>query len=161
MALGTYVSDGSTAPSYPPIPSGFYTARLKEIEEREHEKLGNYILVTWEIESPEEYVTRWIWERFYLNHPEPYKRKFGIGHYNDFLLQVAGIPEGGKDDPDLLLDKVCVLEVQASIYNGRDQANVKSRQSLTAATLQQSAGIALPQTPQSSSVPFDDEIPFK
>ena len=160
MALGTYVSDGTTAPSYPPIPSGLYTARLKEIEERANDKMGNYILVTWEIESPEEYATRWVWERFYLNHPEPYKRKFAVGHYNDFLLQVAGIPAGGKDDPDLLLDKVCILEVKASIWNGKDQVNVKSRESLGSAALNQTAGVSLPHNPAASSTPLNDEIPF-
>ncbi len=160
MALGTYVSDGTTAPSYPPIPSGLYTARVTNIEAREHSDYGEYIMVTWEIESPEEYATRWIWERFYLNHPEPYKRKFAVGHYNDFLLQVAGIPAGGKDDPDLILDKVCELEIEAYTYKGRDQNKVKSRQSLGSAVLQQTAGVSLPHNSAASSNPLNDEILF-
>jgi hypothetical protein len=159
-----YVSKGRKEERFPKLPSGKYMAELVETTFMNHEMLGDYQSVQWKIKSPADYKGQYLWEKFYFNNPDFEKAEKDQIRYETFLRDVGGIEKGGKDDPDLLLNKVCELDVYrgeiksepGTFYNHVNKRTPVDKMAFTA----KGSGISTPQAPTSTAEELDDEIPF-
>jgi hypothetical protein len=157
----SYISKGRKEERFPTFPKGKYTAELVETTFMNHEVLGDYQRVQWKIKTPSDYKGQSLWEKFYFNNPDPEKAEKDQIRYETFLHEVGGIEAGEKDDPNLLLNKVCELDVYLGNYEGRAYNKVNSRTPLDKmAFTAKESGISLPGSPASTAEELNDEIPF-
>ena len=156
-----YVSKGRKEERFPKLPSGKYTAELVETTFMNHEMLGDYQSVQWKIKSPADYKGQYLWEKFYFNNPDFEKAEKDQIRYETFLREVGGIEAGGKDDANLLLNKVCALDVYLGNYEGRAYNKVNSRTPVDKmAFTAKGSGISTPQASTTTAEDLNDEIPF-
>ena len=156
-----YVSKGRKEERFPKLPSGKYTAELVETTFMNHEMLGDYQSVQWKIKSPADYKGQYLWEKFYFNNPDVEKAEKDQIRYETLLREVGGIEAGEKDDANLLLNKVCELDVYLGNYEGRDYNRVNKRLVVkNTFSVSQEAGISMPKAPASMAAFLEDEIPL-
>ena len=154
-----YVSKGRKEERFEKFPKGIYRGELMEMILKNHTDLGDYQNVQWVLMSPEQYKGRFYWESFYLNHPDPEKAEKEQTRYETFLREVGGIGEGEEDDPDLLLHKVCDLDIYWGTYEGREYNKTNKRLVVKKTfSVSQEAGISMPKAPASMAAFLEDEI---
>jgi hypothetical protein len=155
-----YISKGRKEERFEKFPKGIYRARLVEILLKNHQTLGDYPSIMWKIIAPEQYKGRFYWDSFYLNHPDAERKEKEQTRYETFLKEVGGIEAGQEDDPDLLLDKVCDLDIYRGSYEGRQYNKTNAWLAATKTSAAKGSGVSMPQAPTTTAEDLDDEIPF-
>jgi hypothetical protein len=155
-----YISQGRKEERFEKFPKGIYRMKLMDTILKNHEQLGDYQSVQWKIIAPENYKGRFYWESFYLNHPDSDKAIKDQTRYETFLKEVGGIEEGQEDNADLLLDKVCDIDIYLGHYKGNDYNRSNKRVVVKETDLFSQNAIAKPQAPTTTTEDLNDEVPF-
>lgn len=155
-----YVSKGRKEERFEKFPKGIYRMKLMDMILKNHEQLGDYQSVQWKIIAPEQYKGRFYWDSFYLNHPDAEREEKEQTRYETFLKEVGGIEAGQEDDPDLLLDKVCDLDIYRGSYEGREYNKTNVWLLVTKTPAAKGSGISTHQAPTTTAEDLNDEIPF-
>jgi hypothetical protein len=95
------------------VPNGYYLARIESIE-RSSKPGGSghhFHTVVWEIESPKEYKTRWIWDRVSESPSAAFRFRQ--------MFDATGYTY--DSDTDELIGEVAVLEVSQSVIERGDR----------------------------------------
>jgi Protein of unknown function (DUF669) len=143
------------------LPTGAYDCKIKDIESKETQEYGSRFQVTWVVQSPEAYKGRYLWDSFYMEHPDLGKRAKAHKKWDSFLLQVAGIGQGEACNPLDLLDKVCTLTIVTKEgKEGRLSTFINKRVPVEKKSFSQTGGISMPKAPTKIAEELNDDIPF-
>lgn len=150
------------------LADGEYLAALKFIDEKIDE-YGSYFQIAEQLEGG-----KMRYEKFYVGHSDPEKKKKAIKSFNLFCFDLTGMPLGTKLDEKELINKKYILTIKNIVFeNGNTWGKAVSRARVEAPKLDeevasaigapttQYGGIAIPQTNFAApSAPLNDEVPF-
>ena len=156
-----YISQGRKEERFEKLPAGIYRAQLMDVMLKNSPERGDYKSVQWKIMAPEQYKGRFYWESFYLYHPDQEKAEKDQIRYETLLKAVGGIEKGEKDNSDLLLNKVCDLDVYLGNYDGNRYNKTNTWRLIPRhGDIERQAGVLLPHSSQSRVDDFNDDIPM-
>jgi hypothetical protein len=156
-----YISQGRKDERFEKLPSGIYRGKLIEMILKNSPERGDYMSLQWKLTMPKAYEGRSYWESFYLYHPDQKRAEKDQIHYETFLKQVGGIEKGQKDNPDLVLNKVCDLDIYLGNYEGQPYNKTNLWRLIPHSyDRERQAGVSLPQSSQSNFDEFNDDIPM-
>lgn len=165
---------------YQGIPEGYYKAQVDHIEYVKGE-YGNFHVVKWNILSPSEFEGRIHQERYNIEHENDQVRKIAINNFSKFCIEIGGLKEGDEPIEENFLYKIAniLIKSRTGKNDGKVYSNIVKMELETGAKKPESqilptashdaektaailalAGIQLPTTPDASSQPLNDEVPF-
>jgi len=160
---------------YQGIPEGEYKAQVDHVEYVKGD-YGNYHVVKWKILSPIAYEGRFHQERYNIEHESDQVQKIAINNFSKFCIEIGGLKEGDDPIEENFLFKIAILLIRKNkngysniirhrLVEGNNKPEPQvlptaSHDPEKTAAILALAGIQLPTTPDASSQPLNDEVPF-